>query len=304
MSQTGTPRGVGSADLFVSYAWGPPEHPEHREWTRLLAAHVKTIGFHVLIDADVDYGDTLSGFMRQVTECRHVLLVVDENYVARADTMPESGVGTENKWMSEAHQNKPPAWLSVLFKDNPERRLPAWMAGRNPKGFDFNTHPEHADFPDSEQIEELWRWLEDLPANRDHAVDIATLRERARHLEVIDRERDPGSWSNPKCEDEIVFEYGKAPKSTYRLGGAQYSFAFTVSGRGADSIYVLSEYIRAVGINRAKASGPPDLASQLTPGRLVVAKIGDEVILLNEHGTLCLVELLDVQREAREPVFV
>jgi hypothetical protein len=36
----------------------------HREWVRLLAAHLKAIGFDVLIDVDVHYGDSLTGFMR------------------------------------------------------------------------------------------------------------------------------------------------------------------------------------------------------------------------------------------------
>ena len=49
-------------DVFISYAWGGPENTAHREWVRLLAAHLKQIGFHVGIDSEVDYGGRPHGF--------------------------------------------------------------------------------------------------------------------------------------------------------------------------------------------------------------------------------------------------
>lgn len=71
------------AGLFISYAW---RSEGHREWVRLLAAQLKALGFDVLIDADVDYGNDLNGFMRRVDDSKRVLLVIDQNYVDRADT--------------------------------------------------------------------------------------------------------------------------------------------------------------------------------------------------------------------------
>ena len=97
-----------SVDVFISYAW---TSPQHREWVRLLAAHLRAIGYSVLIDAAVDYGDSLSGFMRRVVDARHVLLIVDTNYVVRADSLPDSGVGRESESISEAHPQKPSSWL-------------------------------------------------------------------------------------------------------------------------------------------------------------------------------------------------
>lgn len=101
------------ADLFISYAWTTSEH---REWVRLLASCLKAAGYDVLIDADVDYGNDLNGFMRRAIDCRHVLVVADENYVDRAENMPKSGVGIETKWFSSVYEQKPPTWLSVLYK--------------------------------------------------------------------------------------------------------------------------------------------------------------------------------------------
>lgn len=65
-----------SADVFISYAWTTPAH---KAWVRLLASHLHLIGYEVLIDEDVDYGSSLSGFMKKVAETHHVLLVVDGN---------------------------------------------------------------------------------------------------------------------------------------------------------------------------------------------------------------------------------
>jgi len=290
-----------SADLFISYAW---TSPTHREWVRLLVANLKTIGFDVLIDADVDYGDSLTGFMRRLTDCRHVLLIVDENYVERADNSPNTGVGQETAWIAAAYQDKPSSWLSVIFKDNQGRRLPKWLSDDNPKGISFNSVPERGDFPGSEQIEDLWRWIEDLPANRDHAVSAATLRQRARGLELIDHQRDPNSWSNPAPEDDVVFEYDKCPNSTYRLGCGQFQFALMVSSRSIQEIYVCKDPIHAVGVNRTNATTPADLTAQLTPGRIVTPGVGDEVILQNEHGALCLVDIRAIQVEQTSPEYV
>lgn len=290
-----------SEDLFISYAW---TSDEHREWVRLLAATLKAAGYDVLVDADLDYGDALSGFMRRAVDCRHVLLVVDENYVHRADNLPDSGVGIENKWFSEAYDDKPSTWLSVLFKDHPSFALPAWLSPRKPKGHSFNAEPPASSFPGSEQVEELWRWIEDLPANRDHAVTVATLRARAKRLEIIDRERDPNSWANPSPEGEVHFEYERAPRKTYSLGLGEYGFKLCVSGCGAQSVYVYKDYIHAVGLNRTEATQHEGLASQLTPGRTVIASVGQKIILQNEFGALCLVELLDVQSERADPEFL
>lgn len=290
-----------TADLFISYAWTTPEH---REWVRLLAAHMKAIGYDVLVDADLDYGDGLSGFMRRATDCRHVLLVVDENYVYRADNLPDSGVGIENRWFSGVHDKKPATWLSVLLKDNPDFRLPAWLIGHNPKAHLFNADPAHDSFPGGEQVEELWRWIEDLPANRDHATTAATLRKRAQHLEAIDRQRDPNSWSNPATEDEVCFEFERSPGKTYSLGYGDLAFKLRVSGHGSNSVYIYRDPIHAVGLNRSGASSSAELSAQLTPGRTVVGNVDDQVILQNMHGALCLVDLLEVQREITQPTYV
>jgi len=64
------------------------------------------------------------------------------------------------------------------------------------------------------------------------------------------------------------------------------------------------EPIHAVGVNRSSGSSHAELAAQLTPGRDVVAKVGDQVILQNTQGALCLVDLLEVQQEVAAPTFV
>ena len=288
-------------DVFISYAW---TSDEHREWVRLLAANLKAAGYDVLVDADVDYGDGLTGFMRRAVDCRHVLMIVDENYVERADNRPDSGVGKENKWLSEAHSTKPRTWLSVLFKDNPNHAPPAWLTPHMPNGFTFNADSKQGKFPGSEQVEELWRWIEDLPANRDHAATVATLRARGRRLETIDRERDPSSWAEPSAEGEVNFEYDRSPDRTYTVGYGEFGFKFLVAPAGSDSVYVLKDTIHAVGLNRIDAVDHDEIATQLTPGRSVSATVGDQVILQNSHGALCLVDILEVQDETAGPRYM
>lgn len=283
------------ADLFISYAW---TSEKHREWVRLLAAQLKALGFDVLVDADVDYGDDLSGFMRRIADCEHVLLVVDQNYVERADTKPESGVGKESRWIAEVYEDRAPAWLSTLFVDNASCALPAWFGDRMPKGFDFNHSPgSQQEFPGAGQIEDLWRWVAGLPANRDSATPIATLRERATRLERQDLSSSPAQWRSPHLVGETHFMYEHAPGNRFHWGCGASEFALDISGRSYDSVYVHKDPIKSVGLIRGNDVDDADLAQHLTPGRSVTPQVGHSVVLMNAHGRLAVVEILRVQHE-------
>lgn len=108
-------------DVFISYAW---TNDEHREWVRLLAATLRHMGFNVGIDAKVDYGNDLDGFMRKIPESKHILMVVDDNYVHRADTLPNSGVGIENAMIRGAIDSKSENWLAPLLVRNKKGAAP------------------------------------------------------------------------------------------------------------------------------------------------------------------------------------
>lgn len=286
------------ADLFISYAW---TSDEHREWVRLLAAQLKALGFDVLVDADVDYGNDLNGFMRRVDDSKRVLLVVDQNYVDRADTMPESGVGKESRWISEVHGDREANWLSALFVNNPGCRLPAWLDETMPKGFDFNHSSDSLQqFPGAEQVEDLWRWIAGLPTNRDSATPIARLRERSTRLEQQAARTEPSQWRSPDLVGEFRFAYEDAPRKTFRWGFGESDFAFTVSGHSNNSIYVYKDYGTAVGLIRGGTTDDADLGRHLVPGRSVTPCAGQSVVLMNEHGRLSVVEIVEVQRETTD----
>lgn len=231
------------ADLFISYA---RTSAQHQQWVRLLAAHLKMLGYHVLVDADLDYGDSLTGFMRRIRHARHVLIIVDDNYKFRADNVPSSGVAIENRWIAEVFPDKPVAWLTVLFKDNPGHQLPDWLAGANPKGLSFNAHPDTGDFPGSEQLQELWRWLEDLPANDDHATTIATLRERSARLERHALQSSTARWRAPSLSGTTHFEYNEAPHSEFTFGFGEQEFTLHVSEHESDSIRLYNDRIKGL----------------------------------------------------------
>lgn len=284
-----------AADLFISYAWTPGQH---RQWVRLLAAYLKHLGYDVLIDSDVKYGDSLTGFMRRVMEAEHVLMIADDNYVDRADNCPQSGVGIENRWLREAHPERPATWLSVLFKDNLDHRTPAWLVEHNPKGFSFNHDPANPnDFPGSEQVEELWRWLEGLPSNKDAATPVSVLRERSARLERQELRSDASNWRSPSLEGRERFTFADAPANIFRWGYGETEFALMVTDRGPDSVYVYRDSVKAVGVVRDPGVGDVALASHLSRGRTVVAQEGQTVVLMNELGVLSVVEILAVQQE-------
>ena len=287
-------------DLFISYAW---TSPAHREWVRLLASQLHLIGYVVKIDEAVDYGSSLSGFMREVAEAAHVLLIVDENYVDRANNIPESGVGIETEWISGVFKDKPATWLSVVFVRNPKRKLPNWLIDHNPKGFDFNANPEKNEFPGAVQIDEIWRWIEGLPADKSHAVPLSLVRKRASRLESIDTRRDPAHYANPSLNGCVTFRHND--HAHYTVGHGEYEFKINFSGCSNNSVYVYTDSgLKAVGLITASNFDPSTVESFLTPGRTVTTVVGQKAILLNSHGVLCVITIDEVQREVNTTEYV
>lgn len=296
-------------DVFISYAWGGPENIAHREFVRLLAAHLRQIGFNVGIDAKVDYGEDLTGFMEKIADAKHVLMIVDEGYVERADNHPDSGVGRETAKIQAVIDGKPDSWLSVLFVRNEAGSLPSWMEGRNPKYFDFRYREKDDSFPGAEQIDDLWRWLVGLPADKENAVSPATIRERMYRVERVDNLAEPGLWALPELEGSgVEFRYGEAPSGIFALGFDGYAFSLKVSSRGEGSVYVYRDHIKAVGLIPESISfenlNAKIAASYIRSCRHVSADVGRTVVLLNALGCVCVVKITSTGEESHEEEYV
>ncbi len=287
-------------DLFISYAW---TSDAHREWVRLIASHLDHIGYTVKIDESVRYGSSLSGFMREVIESEHVLLIVDENYVERANNNPNSGVGIENKWIREAFMTKPSTWLSVIFVRNPKRKLPNWLDEHKPKGFDFNFNPDINEFPGSKQIDAIWRWIEGLPADKKHAIPFSVYRQRAARLENIDILRDPTHYANPALKGREIFRFRDHPH--YTVGNGDYQFKIVFGAHSHNSVYLLIDGgLKAVGLITAPDFDVLTVASFLTPGRYVTPTVKQKAVLLNTSGVLCVITIDNVQHEINSAEYV
>jgi hypothetical protein len=286
--------------LFISYAW---TSSDHREWVRLLAMQLRLLGYTVLIDNAVDYGSSISGFMREVTEADRVLMVVDENYIERADRQPDSGVGIENKWIRSVFEKKSKSWLSVVFVGNPQRNLPAWLAGHRPKGFDFNSYPNQNQFPGIEQMDDLWRWLEGLPADKAHAVAAKVLLERMARIERIDAMRDPSNYANPALKDRVTFRY--QDHREYTLGHGEYEFKVVFSSRSADGVYIyIDGGLKAVGLIPGSDIDLHTIATFLRPGRTAQPTVGQSVVMMNSVGALCVMKIEAVQPEVTTTEYI
>lgn len=280
-------------DLFISYAW---TSDTHREWVQLLASQLHLLGYNVKIDEQVDYGTSLNGFMQEVTSAAHVLLVVDENYVLRADTMPESGVGIENRWISSVYSSKPSTWLSIVFVRNSSLNTPAWLSNHSPKGFDFNSTPEKNIFPGSVQIDQIWRWIEGLPASKGNATSLADIRKRAARIERVDAQRDPANYADPALKGRVTFRY--KDHRHFKVGNGEYEFKINFSGRSHNGVYVyIDSGLKAVGLITSSDYDPRSISNFLTPGRTVGPIVGQSVVCMNSHGALCVLTIEEVQPE-------
>lgn len=287
-------------DLFISYAW---TSPVHREWVRLLASQLHLLGYNVKIDEKVDYGSSLSGFMQEVISAAHVLLIVDENYVLRADTMPESGVGIENRWISSAFSKKPPSWLSLVFVRNSSFKVPSWLTSHSPKGFDFNANPEANVFPGAAQIDEIWRWIEGLAASKGHATSLAEVRNRAARIERIDAQRDPANYASPALKGRVTFRH--KDHSYYKIGSGEYEFKIKFSSRSRDGVYVyIDSGLKAIGLITSSGYDPLSVSTFLTPARTAEPIAGQSVVCMNSLGALCVITIEAVQAEVNAQNYV
>lgn len=287
--------------LFISYSW---TNAAHRSWVRLLASHLHVVGYNVMIDEKVEYGDSLNGFMRQIQDADHVLMIVDENYVDRANNHPTSGVGYENQWIESVFNEKPKDWLTALFVENPDCKLPNWLSEHNPKSFDFRAYPEQDNFPGTVDIEALWRWLEGLPADKSHANKVADCMRRSARIEKIDWMRDPSTWANPRVSDTVQFKYEDAPGNSFKLGVGEYEFTLDVTSAGYDSVYVYSDKIHSVGLVPEERLESAPFDKWITPGKTINLRSGQGAILMNSVGHLCLVKLNSVQPEVNDVDYI
>lgn len=287
-------------DLFISYAW---TSTAHREWVRLLASQLHLLGYDVKIDEQVDDGSSLSGFMQEVTSAKHVLLIVDENYVLRADTMPESGVGIENRWISGAFASRASGWLSLVFVQNSSFKVPAWLSNHSPKGFDFNSKPEESVFPGSAQIDKIWRWVEGLPASKGHSTSLANVRKRAARIERVDAQRDPANYASPALKGRVTFRY--KDHRHFAIGNGEYEFKIKFSSHSHNSVYVyIDSGLKAVGLITVSDYDPLFVSDFLTPARTTEPIVGQSVVCMNNHGALCIITIEEVQREISAQTYV
>lgn len=285
--------------VFISYAW---THDAHRSWVRLLAVQLRLLGYTMLIDASVEYGSSLSNFMREVAAADRVLMIVDENYVERADNLPNSGVAIENRWIRDALTAKHESWLSVLFVGNAQCKLPVWLADERPKGFNFSSRPDLDEFPGIEQLDDLWRWIEVLPADKAHALPPAVLLERIARIELIDVMRDPANYANPALRGRVTFEHDAHPH--YTLGHGEYKFNVKFSSGGPDLVYVYTDGgLKAVGLITCPNFDIAAVDTFLRPGRIVRPVVGQRAVLMNEVGALCVITIEGVQPELNKATY-
>src|SRR5699024_1316838 len=87
-------------------------------------------------------------------------------------------------------------------------------------------------------------------------------------------------------------------------GYGQFGFEIDISGWGAGSVYVYRDHVHAVGINRTTTTAHQALGEQLSPGRTLTGNGGEQVILQNRQGALCLGGSPEVQREETSPTWV
>lgn len=277
-----------SYDVFISYAWSE----SRKEWVHWLAAQLHLIGFSVGYDGYLGYGLGLDAFMQSLQSARHVLIIMDDVYLQRMEK-EHSGVHKESERIQQFLECRPEGWVGIIAIDNPDFVLPAWARRPMIKCFDFNLSDNAPLVRSALILEDLWRWCADLPVDKANAQNPAIIAKRLERIERIEELRDPAHWSYPQLEDTVEdFQYPLAD-GRCKLGYGDYAFTLQVSECGAGSVYVYSDPIKAVWLLPPNAND--DFDTSLRSDRYVKAGKGQSIILMNEFGCLCKVDILEVR---------
>jgi hypothetical protein len=202
-----------------------------------------------------------------------------------------------------ASTNNPNYAANMLGYQRPRRRLPAWLTDQNPKGFDFNANQDRNDFPGIEQMDDLWRWVEGLPADKAHALTAEVLLDRLARIERIDVIRDSANYANPALKDRVTFRH--QDHQYYKLGHGQYEFKINFSDHGFNSVYVyIDNGLKSVGLVNASDFDPSTVEKFLGPGRSVTPIVGQSVVMMNPVGALCVMKIEGVQREVNDATYI
>lgn len=208
----------------------------------------------------------------------------------------------ENSWLQKVYSDKPVDWLSIVFVDNANFRVPAWLSQKQPKGFDFNYRSD-LNSPGAAQISDLWRWIEGLPTDTANATSMKVLWDRAARLERVFNGRDPGSYAQPSLSGQDVrFDYKETTDGAITLGHGEYAFEASFSGAGYNSVHMYNDppSIEAIGLVHSVDSDTRPLDSHLSLGRSVTPKVGQTVVMMNKQGILCSLILRHVQDEVND----
>lgn len=151
-------------------------------------------------------------------------------------------------------------------------------------------------------MDDLWRWIEGLPADKAHALPAAVLLDRMARVERIDALRDPANFANPALKDRDTFAY--KDYSHFTIGHGEYEFRLSFSTRGINDVYMYrGEELKALGIITTSNIDNETVETYLRQADHVEPVVGQSVVLMNLLGALCIIEIVGIEFERHSPIY-
>ncbi|WP_460408814.1 toll/interleukin-1 receptor domain-containing protein [Pseudomonas amygdali] len=149
--------------VFISYSWSTPEH---EEWVLELAEQLMQSGIETILDKwDLQIGHNAYHFMEKMVNDEtidKVLIVCDETYVLKANSMNSSGVSTETQIISPA-----------VYANNNQEKFVALVTQRDEKGkaylptyYSTRMYIDFSNSQSSESFEKLVRFIFGKPLHK------------------------------------------------------------------------------------------------------------------------------------------
>ncbi|WP_337135686.1 hypothetical protein [Proteus terrae] len=155
--------------------------------------------------------------------------------------------------------------MSVVFIGNDKCKLPNWLVEYKPQAFDFNSTPSKSEYPETAQLDSVWRWIEGLPVDKCNATPLSVHRKRVVRLEHVDLLRDLSHYSNPALTGRETFRY-----RDYTVGSEEYQFRINFSGCSQDSVDLYTYGgLKAIGLITVPNFDPDTVDLFLTSDRTV-----------------------------------
>ncbi len=258
---------------------------EHRDWVLQLSSRLRGNGVDVCLDRwDLNLGGNLAHFMERAADDEYrVIAVVSETYSRKCNDR-SGGAGVEAQMLSARLYEKLDSDAVIpIIRNNPNNppELPAFLSGRLWQDFRDPATQEAA-------YERLLRDIHGVAVDAAPPIGPNPFEGRTEVEASLAIRNSSGRWHSPAFSGDVEFVFSQN-SGRYMLGSGTSGFTLWIDAFGPNAVRAYNDpadIANVAVINRVRERAELlTVVSQFdTSSRVVVAQIGDALVLHNVNG--------------------